>query len=146
VLRRYRRESLERGTRSDEVPHLSPRDEAGLREQEGGVTVVAGVRRRLFGQREHAIPIAALLAVRVRQEEERAFILRIELDGALEKFCPALEALVARDPPRAEHECHLRTSPAIGDVREDLGLEGLDLVEPSRLREDTLVKGGCLLR
>ncbi len=70
------REAREDVLRANQVAHLAPRDRARLREEERRVAVLAGVRHRLFGEREHAIPVAALLAVHLAQEEERAVLRR----------------------------------------------------------------------
>ena len=100
--RRDLAEALEDRARADQVAELTPRDRAGLREEERRVAVLAGVRDRFFGEREDAIPVAALAAVRVAQVVERAFVLGIELDRLLEELRARVDVLVTRDPARAE--------------------------------------------
>ncbi len=93
VLGRDGAQTLERETGANEVAELAPRDGAGLREEEGAVAVLdAG--RGLFGQIEDAGPVAGLLSVGLAEEEEGAFVLRIELERLLEEASADLEVLV----------------------------------------------------
>ena len=127
------------------VPELAPRDGAGLREEERRVAVLAGVRDRLFGEREHAIPVAALAAVGVAQVVERAFVLGIELDRLLEELRACVDVLMTRHPARAEDVRQLRAHLLVGLVLEELRLQRLELLELAALAHHSFVERGGLL-
>ena len=103
-------EALEDRARADQVAELTPRDRPRLREEERRVAVLGRLRDRLFGEREHAIPVAALPPVGVAQVVERAFVLGIELDRLLEELRARVDVLVTRHPARSERERETRTT------------------------------------
>src|SRR5690606_13847832 len=117
----------------------------GLREQEGRVAVLAGLRDRLLGEREHTIPVAALPTVSVAEVVERALVLGIELDRLLEELRAHVDVLVARHPARAEREGEARALRALRLRLEQAELDALELLEATELAERALVEGGSLL-
>ncbi len=104
----------------------------------------SGPRRGLLGEREHAIPVAPLLPVRLAQVEEGAVVVRIELQRFLEEVRADVDVLVAQDPSRPERERQARSLLAVARLREDLLLRALELIEATLLAEDALVHRGDL--
>ena len=139
-------ETLEHRSGADQISELTPRDGAGLREEERRVAVLAGMRDGLFGEREDAIPVAALAAVGVAQIVERAFVLGIELDRLLEELRADVDVLVPGHPAGAEDMRHLRATLLVVLVSEDLRLDLLEVLELSRLAHRAFEERGGLLR
>ncbi len=103
MLRRESTQSFERVASADQVAEIPPGDGARLRQEERAPTVL-GAGRGLLGEREHAVPVPALLAVHLAEKEKRALAVGIELERLLEETRSDLEVLVPQDPPRAERE------------------------------------------
>ena len=139
-------EPLEHRSCADQIAELTPRDRAGLREKERRVAVLAGMRDRLFGEREHAIPVAAFATVGVAQVVERALVLGIELDRLLEELRAGVDVLMTRDPARPEDVSQPRAALPVLLALEDLRLESLELIELAPLAHHALEERCGLLR
>ncbi len=141
-----RLETLEAHPRANEIPQAAPRDRACLRQEEREVLGRRLLRRRLFGEAEHALPIAALLAAQVAQVLEGAFVRRVVAHGLLEPARAYFEVAVARAPAHAKRERRLSTRVPIGQLCDDRGLHLLQLFAAPRVDEEPLVERRDLLR
>jgi hypothetical protein len=139
MLGRQGAEPLERAARADQVAELTPRDGPCLREQERVVPVL-GARGGLLGDRQDAIPVAPLLAVRLAQEEKRPLVVRVELERLLEEARAHVDVLVSEHPARAERQREPRARAHVGGLLEHLALRLLERIEAPVLGEQPFVQ------
>ena len=146
VLGRHDREALEAGAGAHQVAHLPPRDDARLREHERRVAVFARARRGLFGEREHAIPVAAFATVSLPQIVEGPFVFRVESKRLFEEARSDFDVLVPRDPARAKQHRHRRARGRILDPGQDRLLQTLERIERAGLGAEPFEERRRVLR